>query len=160
MYYIYQMNIKENCVVSINYTLTDSDGNVLDKTDDHPVAYLHGSGSLISGLEKVLDGKMPGDNIKITVDPDEAYGEFQPQLVQEVSIEMFDGADKVEPGMEFEAMGEDDDESMVIRIDSIDGDRVTINGNHPFAGMTLNFDVDVVDVREASEVEIEHGHVH
>ena len=153
------MNIKENCVVSIKYKLEDNSGNLLDKTDDEPLAYLHGQGALIPVLEAELEGKAAGDNIKITVNPEDAYGEFHPQLVQTVSKEMFQGVEKLEPGMEFEAKGADD-KSMLVRIDSIEGEDVTINGNHPLAGITLNFDVDVVDVREATKEEIEHGHAH
>ena len=153
------MNIEENKVVSINYVLKDQEGNLLDKSENEPIAYIHGTGSLISGLEKELEGKSSGDNIKVTIDPEDAYGEVQPQLIQDVSIEMFEGVEKVEPGMEFEARGADN-ASMPVRIDKVEGDVVTINGNHPLAGMTLNFDVDVVDVREATPEELDHGHVH
>lgn len=153
------MKISENCVVSINYTLEDDNGNLLDKSEEQPLAYIHGTGSLISGLEKELEGKTSGDNIKVVVEPKDAYGEYRPQLIQTVSKEMFQGVEKVEPGMQFEARGADN-ETMVVRVDEVEGNNVTINGNHPLAGVALNFDVEVVDVREASDEELEHGHVH
>ena len=153
------MNIKEKCVVAINYTLTDNEGNLLDKSDDGPMAYIHGIGTVIPGLERELEGKAAGDNIKTSIEPEDAYGEVQPQLIQQVSKDMFQGVEKVEPGMQFEARGADD-ATMMVQIDKVEGDMVTINGNHPLAGMTLNFDVDVVDVREATAEELEHGHVH
>ena len=153
------MNISEKCVVAINYTLKDDDGNLLDKSGDEPLSYLHGAGSLIPGLEKELDGRTAGENIRVSVAPEDAYGEFHPQLVQVVSKEIFQDVDELQPGMEFEATGENN-QTMMVRIDKVDGDQITINGNHPLAGMTLEFDVDVVSVREATAEELEHGHSH
>ena len=153
------MNISDKSIVSINYTLKDDEGNLLDKSESEPLSYMHGVGNLIPGLEKELDGKTAGDKINVSIPPEDAYGEFQSSLVQEVSKEMFQGVEKVEPGMQFEARGADDN-TMLVRIDRVEGDKVTINGNHPLAGMTLNFDVDVVEVREATEEELEHGHSH
>lgn len=153
------MNISEKCIVSIDYTLTDNEGNLLDKSEDGPLSYLHGRGNLIPGLEKELEGKTAGDKLNVTIAPEDAYGEFQPQLIQEVSKDMFQGVEKVEPGMQFEARGADD-QTMIVRIDKVEGEKVTINGNHPLAGVTLTFDVNVVDVREATEEELEHGHAH
>ena len=86
------MNIGEKCIVSINYTLKDNDGNLLDKSEEQPLSYLHGVGNLIPGLERELEGKTAGDNLNVSIIPEDAYGEFQPQLVQEVSKEMFQGS--------------------------------------------------------------------
>lgn len=154
------MTIAEKSVVSIDYTLRDNKGKVLDASEaGQPLLYLHGTGALIPGLEKELKGKKAGDKLNVKVAPKEAYGEHMPQLIQKLPRENFQGVDKLEVGMEFEASGEDG-HIMVVRIDAIEGDEVTINGNHPLAGMTLEFDVTVAAVREASAEEMEHGHVH
>lgn len=154
------MTITEKSVVSIDYTLKDSKGNTIDSSaEGNPLVYLHGAGALIPGLEKELEGKKAGDRLKVTVAPENAYGEHMPQLIQKLPRENFQGVETLELGMEFEASGENG-HIMVVRIDAIEGDEVTINGNHPLAGMTLDFEVAVADVREASEEELEHGHVH
>lgn len=153
------MNIKENCVVSMHYKLTDDSGELLDESQDQPLLYIHGTNSLIPGLEKQLDGKVKGDKLTATVPPEEGYGPVMPQLIQNLPKSTFQGVENIEIGMEFEASNENE-EKMIVRVDAIEGDEVTINGNHPLAGKTLNFDVNIVDVREASEEELSHGHVH
>lgn len=153
------MQIAKDCVVSMHYKLTDDKGETLDQTEDRPLSYLHGTGSLIPGLEKVLEGKNPGEKVEVTVSPEDAYGPVAPQLVQTLPLSTFQGVDKVEKGMEFEATGENG-QIMVVRVEEVKGDQVVINGNHPLAGMTLSFAVEIVDVREASAEELEHGHVH
>ncbi|MBI9099837.1 MAG: peptidylprolyl isomerase [Spirochaetaceae bacterium] len=153
------MTIIEKSVVSMHYKLTDESGQLLDESQDQPLKYIHGTNSLIPGLEKELDGKKAGDQIKATVPPEEAYGPVMPQLIQNLPKSTFQGAEKIEVGMEFEASNENN-ETMIVRVDAVNGEEVTINGNHPLAGKTLNFDVKVVEVREASEEELSHGHVH
>lgn len=153
------MNIAEKCVVSMHYKLTDKNGGLLDESKDQPLTYMHGTGSLIPGLEKELLGKTAGDKIQVTVAPEDAYGPIAPQLIQKMPASTFKGVDKIEVGMEFEATGENG-HIMVIRVEDVNGDEITINGNHPLAGMTLTFDVNIVDVREASEEELNHGHAH
>lgn len=154
------MKIEGKCVVSIDYKLRDEAGEILDASGSgDPLVYLHGVGALVSGLENELTGKSKGDNIRVKVAPSEGYGEVMPQLIQKLPRETFQGVENVEVGMEFEATGEGG-HIMVVRVEKIEGDEITINGNHPLAGMTLDFEVGVTDVREASEEELEHGHVH
>lgn len=153
------MNITEKCVVSMHYKLTDEAGQLLDESKDVPLAYIHGTNSLIPGLEKQLDGKSAGDKITATVPPEDGYGPVMPQLIQNLPKNTFQGVEKIEVGMEFEASNENN-EKMIVRVDAVNGEEITINGNHPLAGKTLNFDVNIVEVREASEEELSHGHVH
>ena len=151
--------ICKNAVVSINYTLTNDAGEVMDTSEGRePLTYLHGSNNLIPGLEKEMEGKSPGQDFKVTIPPAEAYGESNPELVQTLSKEMFKGVDNVEPGMGFTAQGPQGEQNIVVT--AVDGDQVTVDANHPMAGKTLHFAVEIVDVRDASEEEIEHGHVH
>jgi FKBP-type peptidyl-prolyl cis-trans isomerase SlyD len=151
--------IGKNAVVSINYTLTNDAGEVMDTSEGRePLTYLHGANNLIPGLEKEMEGKSPGQDFKVTIPPEEAYGESNPELVQTLSKEMFKGVDNVEPGMGFTAQGPQGEQNIVVT--AVDGDQVTVDANHPMAGKTLHFAVEIVDVRDASEEEIEHGHVH
>lgn len=153
------MQIADNLAVSIHYTLTNDEGEVIDTSEgDEALAYLHGYGNIISGLESALTGKSVGDKFKVRIDAEDAYGEIEDDRVQIVSIEMFEGVDELEVGMQFHA-----DVSSgpgVITIINIDGDDITIDGNHPLAGVPLTFDVEVVDIRPATAEEISHGHIH
>ena len=152
--------IGDKMVVSMHYTLTDNDGKVLDSSEGaEPLSYLHGAGNIIPGLETALIGKVADDSLKVTVEPKEGYGELIPELIQKVNKSAFEGVDTLEPGMAFEAQGPDGQVQRVV-ISEVEGDEVTVNGNHPLAGVTLNFDVRIVDVRDATEEEISHGHVH
>lgn len=151
--------IGKNAVVSINYTLTNDAGEVMDTSEGRePLTYLHGANNLIPGLEKEMEGKSSGQSFKVTIPPSEAYGESNPELVQTLSKDMFKGVDKVEPGMGFTAQGPQGEQHIVVT--AVDGDQVTIDANHPMAGKTLHFAVEIVSVRDASDEEIEHGHVH
>ena len=152
--------IGNNVVASIHYTLTNSSGEVLDSSEGaEPLAYLHGAGNIIPGLENALVGKTAGASLQVNIAPADAYGELQPELVQVVPREAFLGVDEIEPGMSFEAQDPQGQARRII-VKSVEGDEVTIDANHPLAGVELNFDVQVVDVRDASEEEIAHGHVH
>ena len=153
------MKIRENCIVSIKYTIKDNDGNLLDETGENPLMYLHGAKNLISGLERELAGKSVGDIIKVFIPQQEAYGEIRQDLIQVVSKEMFKGVKNIEPGMQFESRGADN-QTTLVKIEKVNGDEVTINRNHPLAGINLNFEIEVVDIREATAEEIEHGHPH
>lgn len=151
--------IGKNAVVSINYTLTNDAGEVMDTSEGRePLTYLHGANNLIPGLEKEMEGKTSGQSFKVTIPPAEAYGESNPELVQTLSKEMFKGVDKVEPGMGFTAQGPQGEQHIVVT--AVEGDQVTVDANHPMAGKTLHFAVEIVNVRDASAEEIEHGHVH
>ena len=153
------MKIAENKVVTIDYTLTDTDGKILDKAENGSFAYLHGAFNIIPGLETALIGKIAGDSLEVAVEPADGYGERNESLSQTVSKEMFDQQEEIEVGRQFHAQSPDG-EMLVITVIGVDGDNVTIDGNHPLAGVPLNFDVSVVDVRDATEEEISHGHVH
>lgn len=153
------MQISKHKVVAIDYTLTGPDGAVLDSSEGRePLAYLHGAGNIIAGLEKELEGKTRGDSLDVTVAPAEGYGERNDALIQQVPRSMFEGVDKIEPGMRFNAMS--DAGPRVVVVTGVDDDGITIDGNHPLAGMELRFAVTVMDVRDATEEELEHGHVH
>ncbi|WP_455380462.1 FKBP-type peptidyl-prolyl cis-trans isomerase [Acidihalobacter prosperus] len=154
------MQISDNTVVTIDYTLTDDAGEVIDSSrGNEPMAYLHGARNIIPGLEAALEGKASGDEVKVHVEPDDAYGPHHEGLIQAINRSMFEGVENIEVGMEFHAQA-NDGSMQVVRIVSVDGDDVTIDANHPLAGMPLNFDVTVVDVRDATEEELAHGHVH
>lgn len=152
------MQITDKTAVSIHYTLTNNGGEQLDSSiGAEPLVYLHGCGNIISGLESALTGKQAGDKFNVSIAPEEAYGLVDQSMVQVVSKKMFEGMD-VEIGMQFHA-----DVSYgpgIITITEINGDDVTIYGNHPLAGEVLNFDVEVLDVRAATNDELTHGHVH
>lgn len=152
------MQITDNTAVQIHYTLTNLTGEQLDSSrGDEPLSYLHGAGNIIPGLEAALSGKAVGDTLTVTIPPEDAYGEIDAAMVQVVSKRMFDGMD-VEVGMQFHA--DVSHGSGIITVTEISGDDVTVDGNHPLAGETLVFDVEVVDVRPASADEIAHGHIH
>ncbi|WP_416140103.1 FKBP-type peptidyl-prolyl cis-trans isomerase [Halomonas sp. HK25] len=153
------MQIAQNSVVAFHYTLTNDAGEVLDSSEGRePLTYLHGAGNIIPGLEKELEGRQAGDALNAVVAPGEGYGEKQEQLVQEVPRDAFQGVEGIEPGMQFQAQTQGG--PLMVTVTKIEGDTVTVDGNHPLAGQTLNFAVEIASVREASEEELEHGHVH
>jgi len=153
------MQVADNMAVSIHYTLTNDKGEVLDSSiGDEALVYLHGEGNIISGLEKALDGKAVGDKFNVRLAAADAYGEFMEDRVQVISRAMFDGVEELEVGMQFQA--DVSDGPGIVTITSIDGDDVTIDGNHPLAGEPLTFAVEVVAIRAATEEELDHGHVH
>ena len=153
------MQVADNMAVSIHYTLTNDAGETLDSsTGGETLVYLHGKGNIIPGLEKVLVGKSAGDKLNVTIEPKEAYGEYVEEMVQVIPRKMFEGIDTVEVGMQFHA-----DVSSgpgIVTVIKVEGDDVTIDGNHPLAGEVLTFDVEIADVRAATEEELAHGHAH
>lgn len=154
------MQIAKHKVVSIDYTLTNNAGEVVDSSEGRePLAYLHGSGNIIPGLEQALEGKTQGEKLDVSVAPEHGYGEYIEGLSQTVPREAFGDAPELAVGMQFQAQGEDQ-RMVVFTIVKIDGDQITIDANHPLAGETLNFKVEVTDIRDATEEEIAHGHVH
>jgi FKBP-type peptidyl-prolyl cis-trans isomerase SlyD len=152
------MQIAERTVVTIHYTLTDSKGEILDSSEGpegaEPLAYVHGQAMIVPGLEAALAGKSEGDHLKVTVDPDGGYGQRHEALVQKVSRDEFPDGD-VEVGMRFRSHGPGG--ARVLTVVATDEDTITLDGNHPLAGATLNFDVKVVSVREATEKDL-RGH--
>ncbi|RME86449.1 MAG: peptidylprolyl isomerase [Zetaproteobacteria bacterium] len=154
------MRIQKNTVASFHYTLTDETGQVLDSSEgEKPFSYLHGHEQIIPGLEAALEGKAAGDAFEVELTPEEAYGEHDPELVERVPRAAFQGVETIEPGMMFQAQTPDG-EMQVVRVVKVEEDHVIVDGNHPLAGRRLHFKVQVVDVREATEDEIAHGHVH
>jgi len=153
------MQVAKDKVVQIDYTLTSDAGQVLDSSQGRePLAYLHGAGNIIPGLETALEGKNQGDQVTVQVPPEQAYGQRDERMVQAVPRTAFANAPKVEPGMHFQA--NTPGAARLITVVGVQGDQVTIDANHPLAGQTLNFDVKVVEVRDATQDELTHGHVH
>lgn len=154
------MQVGKDKVVAIDYTLTNNQGQVIDSSQGRdPLAYLHGKGNIIPGLEKQLEGKSVGDNVKAVVKPEEGYGNHDPRMVQQVPKAAFKGVPEIKPGMQFQAQGPGG-QVRLVTVTKVDGDNVTVDANHPLAGQTLNFDVTIKEVRDASAEELSHGHVH
>lgn len=151
--------ITQNSVVSLDYTLTNDAGDILDKSENGQFVYLHGTNNIIPGLEKALDGKSLNDEFKATIEADDAYGHKDDSKRQVVGREMFEADSPIEEGTQFHAQSPEG-EMLMITIAEVNGDEITIDGNHPLAGERLHFDVKVSAIREASEEEISHGHVH
>nr|WP_067299125.1 peptidylprolyl isomerase [Marinobacterium profundum] len=153
------MQIAENTIVQIHYTLKNAAGDVVDTSaGQEPLAYLHGGGNIVEGLESALVGKVVGDKLDVSVEPERGYGERREDLVQDVERSNFVGVEEIEVGMQFLAQtpwGE-----QPVTVIAVADDSVQLDGNHPLAGETLNFSVEVVDVRQASEEELQHGHAH
>jgi FKBP-type peptidyl-prolyl cis-trans isomerase SlyD len=153
------MAIAQNSVVTIHYTLKDDAGEVIDSSrEGDPIAYLHGHGNLVPGLERELEGKSTGDKVNVSVTPEQGYGEYDKQLVQQVPRRALQGIANVRVGIRLQAQTPEGPRAVVIT--RLVGDMVTIDGNHPLAGKNLNFDVEITDVRDATEEELSHGHVH
>jgi len=153
------MQAEKNRVVTIEYTLKDGDDQVIDTSEGRePLAYIHGNGMLIPGLENALEGKEPGAEVNVTLAPEDGYGERDDSMVLQIPREQFEGVDQIEPGMQFQA--ETDEGVQILTVLEAGDNEVTVDGNHPLAGVTLNFDVSVQEVREAEQEELDHGHVH
>jgi FKBP-type peptidyl-prolyl cis-trans isomerase SlyD len=153
------MKIAHEKVVSIHYTLTNQEGAVLDSSSgSEPLAYLHGFGNIIPGLENALEGKEMGEKLSVTVEPEQGYGARDEQLVQAVPRSAFKGVEELAPGMQFQAQGPQGTRLVVVT--QVAQDIVTVDANHPLAGQILHFEVEVSEVRAATAEEIEHGHVH
>ena len=153
------MKVADNKVVVIDYTLTDNSGTVIDSSEGAgPLAYLHGAGNIIPGLEDALAGKETGDKVQASIELANAYGERHDALKQDVPAELFSGVEKVEVGMQFQS--ETEQGPVLVTVVAINDETVTVDGNHPLAGVHLNFDVEIREVREPSAEELEHGHVH
>lgn len=149
------MQITKNKVAAIHYTLRDNEGAILDSSDGRdPLYYIHGIGNLIPGMEDGLEGKAIGDKFQIKVTADKGYGELDPQLIQQVPMTAF-GGQEVKEGMQFKT-----DRGTVVRVTEVGQENVTVDANHPLAGVELNFQVEIIEVRNATNEELEHGHVH
>lgn len=161
------MQVSKNKVVSIDYRLTDNEGTLIDSSEGHePLDYLHGIGAIVAGLEEALEGKSVGDKFEVALTPEQAYGERKDELCSEIPKEMFEDVKDIEVGMQFSIPVDEDVEGeeglmeQFVMVTEVRDDTVVIDGNHPLAGMDLVFNVSVVEVREATEEEIDHGHAH
>ena len=153
------MKIAKGKVVVINYSLKDSEGTLIESSlDEEPLIYLHGSGFLIPGLEKAMEGKSNGDTVKAAVSPEDGYGEYDKELVFTVPKSEFPKGEPVEVGMQFHSHSEEEDHIFIVK--EISGDSVTLDANHPLAGQHLNFEISILDVRDATSEELDHGHAH
>ena len=152
--------IKSGSVVNMIYVLTNDDGEEIDRADkSEPFTYLHGHNQIVLGLEKALLGLKAGDKKKVQVSPEEGYGDIDPSLITMAKTNQFPKGAELEVGVQF--MAEDaDGNNVVFTIVEIEGDDLTLDGNHPLAGETLNFDVEIIEMRDATPQELEHGHAH
>ncbi len=147
------MQIQSNKLVTVNYTLTDDDGTVLETTEGkQPLTYLHGLGSLLPSLENALDGADEGQHLTLSIPPEQAFGPVDDNLIQQVPREAFQDVDEIQPDMQFEAHTSQG--SRVVTVVDVDDQTVTVDANHPLAGVTLNFDVKVEEVRDPTEQEL------
>lgn len=153
------MKIAENCAVSLDYSLHLGDGVIVDSSEPgEPLTYLHGAGQLVPGLERELSGMALGESRRVVVAPADGYGERVPGRVQTVPMSAF-GGDTVAAGDEFMAT-DPQGQPLPVRVVKVAGDQVTVDMNHPLAGETLHFSVEVRAVRPATADELTHGHVH
>ena len=149
------MQISKNKVAAIHYTLTNNEGEVIDSSAGRePLYYLHGAGNLIIGMEEGLEGKNPGEKFNLKISPEKGYGELDPQMIQNVPRSAF-GNQEVRPGMKFSTK-----QGGVVTVTEVGLEDVTVDANHPLAGIELNFEVEVMEVRNATDEELAHGHVH
>ncbi len=153
------MTIKQDSVVTFHYTLKDDGGTVIDSSDGgEPLAYLHGHGNIVPGLEKELTGRTAGDKLSVKVSPAEGYGEYEEGMVQRIPRRQLKGISKVYVGMPLHAQTPNGPRQVTVT--QVLGDTVTIDANHPLAGKNLNFDIAITEVRDATAEELQHGHVH
>lgn len=153
------MKISEKTVAHFHYVLKNSEGEVLQSSrESEPMAYIHGQGGIITGLEEEMAGRAAGERFEAAIPPEKAYGEHDPDRVQSVPRDAFAGVDQVEPGMVFSAQTDQGEFPITVR--EVSDDTVVVDANHQLAGQTLVFDIEVTDVREATEEEVAHGHVH
>jgi len=153
------MQISDSKVATLNYTLKDDEGVVIDESQDGQFVYLHGAQNIIPGLENALLDKAKGDKLSVRIDAKDGYGERNESMVQNVDRAMFDVEEELQAGHQFHAESPDG-QMLTVTVTEVNGDEVTVDGNHPLAGVHLNFDVEVLEVRDATADEIEHGHIH
>jgi len=150
--------IVKNKVVALEYTLKDDSGKLIDSTGEgEPLQYIHGTGDMLPGLEKALDGKDSGDTIRVTLPPADAYGHCDEDLVIKVERSQFEHPDQLEIGTRIHLLTPEGSYDAAIK--AVDGDEVTLDANHPLAGVTLEFEVKIFEVRDASSEELESGRV-
>ncbi len=158
------MNIEKDSAVSMKYTLKDGDGNVIDSSQgSEPLAYLHGHGNLVPGVERALEGQAAGAHVDVVVSPEDGYGERDSNLDGAIPKDAFpeDVVDQLAPGVMFQGPHPVDQTQMAhFTVMEVTDSEIRCTANHPLAGVTLHFDIDIVDVREATTEELAHGHIH
>ena len=153
------MQIADKTVASFHYKLTDDSGTEIDSSEGkHPLAYVHGVGGIIPGLERELAGKTAGDSFQVRLEPEEGYGPRNEGMVQDVPRSQMPDGVEIQVGMQLQAQTEQGPH--VVTVVQVEAETVRLDANHPLAGVALNFDVTVVEVRDATAEELEHGHVH
>jgi FKBP-type peptidyl-prolyl cis-trans isomerase SlyD len=153
------MQISKNSVVTLNYTLKNDQGETLDESHDDSFVYLHGASGIIPGLEGQLEGKSKSDSFSAHIEAEDGYGVRDDTMVQVVARDMFEADHPIEEGIQFHAESPEGD-MLTVTVTKIEDDQITVDGNHPLAGIALNFDITVKDIRDATAEEIEHGHAH
>ena len=152
------MQVAKNSVITLDYHVTDPDGEVVDEGRE-PLIYLHGGyDDIFPKIEEALQGKKVGESVNVKLQPDDAFGDYDADLVRVEALSMF--PEGIQVGMQFERTTEEDDDEMVYTITDIEGDKVVVDGNHPLAGTALVFNCTIADVRAATAEELTHGHVH
>lgn len=154
------MNIENKKVVSFHYTLKNDQGEEIESSREreNPMTYLHGAGNIIRGLERAMEGKSAGDRFEVTVGPAEAYGERNDAAVQRISAKHFGQSRKLKPGQQVVLNTRQGPRQVTVL--KVGRFNIDVDANHPLAGQTLTFDVEVTDVRDATAEEVSHGHVH
>ncbi|MBA2390989.1 MAG: peptidylprolyl isomerase [Geodermatophilaceae bacterium] len=152
--------VEKDKVIEIHYTLRRADGKIEDTTEgEPPLPYLHGAGNIVPGLEQALEGRSTGDSLSVTLTPDQGYGDYDEGLLQEIMLESLPVGTDLSEGDEIFLL---DDEGMEIPgvVERIEDNTLIVNVNHPLAGETLTFDVEIANIRDATAEELEHGHAH
>jgi FKBP-type peptidyl-prolyl cis-trans isomerase SlyD len=154
------MTVKKDAVVEMHYTLKNDAGDVIDSSQGkEPMPFIQGHGNIIPGLESALEGMKIGESCDISVKPEEGYGAYHDEGVQDIPMDALQGIDNLEVGMELQSQDEQGN-PFIVHIKSINEDSVTVDANHPLAGQILHFSVSIENVREATKDELDHGHVH
>lgn len=152
--------IEKNQVVTFHYTLKDKDGNVLDKSvGGDPLSYLHGHSNIVPGLEVEMESKKVGDKLQVHVTPENGYGHYDPEKRFLIGRDQLPGDVELEPGMALE-LHADDGDTLIAAVVAVDKKAIEVDANHPMAGVDLHFEIEVLEIRDASAEEIQHGHVH
>jgi len=151
--------MEQKKVYTLNYWLKNDVGDVVDTSDGGvPMVFMQGSKSVIPGIQKAVEGRVEGERLDVVIPPELAYGRHDPELVSIVCASLFDGVDHISPGMKFQT--QTGKEAQVVQVTKVEGDQVTIDANHPLAGLTMNFELEIVSLRVATEAELQMGEAH
>ncbi len=153
------MQVTDKKIVIIDFVMKDDEGTIIEAFNEGNFGYLHGANNILPGLERALTGKSKGDQISVTLSPEEAYGEIDTQQIQQVPRSMFPQDQAIAEGMQFHAQTPEG-QPIIVTVVNVEDEHIVIDGNHPLAGITIHCDATVVDVREPTELELNHGHYH